>query len=239
MKLPFLLLGFALVCSMGITGYIHFRRKQEIHLNKQASFLDIKFRVSRDVLGEYQDQLIQSNSLLDKIKQEVDNLSKELSEAKTLVGKKIAEVDTCKGDKKRITDEIAASQTEKTNNQNEIVKEKSQWIEEISSLKRQMQEYSSLCDYIDKTSEEGRKLCGISEQPKPKSVEQKEAEEPKAEEPKAEEPKAEEPKAEEPKAEEPKAEEPKAEEPKAEEPKAEEPKAEEPKAEEPKAEEPK
>ncbi|XP_051577844.1 uncharacterized protein LOC127454583 isoform X2 [Myxocyprinus asiaticus] len=205
MKVLALLLVFVLVCSLVIAGYIHSTRKKEIYLNKQASFLDIKFRVTRDVLGEYQDQLTQSNSLLKKLKQDVVNLTKELSGTKTLVGKKKTEVETCKGQKKQITNEIAATKSEKTNEQNEFVKEKSRWVKEISSLKRQTQEYSRLCDYIDKTSVEGRKLCGLSELPKPKLVEPKEAEQPKAEQPKAEQPKAEQPKAEQPKAEQPKA----------------------------------
>ncbi|XP_051999640.1 uncharacterized protein LOC127655722 isoform X2 [Xyrauchen texanus] len=200
MKLSALLLGFVLVCCLVIAGYIHSTRKQEIYLNKKASFLDIKFRVTRDVLGEYQDQLTQSNSLLKKLEQDVVNLTKEISETKTFAGKKKTEVETCKGQKKQITNEIAATLSEKTNEQNEFVKEKSRWVEEISSLKRQTQVYSRICDYIDKTSAEGRKLCGLSEQPKPKLVEPPKAEVPKAEVPKAEVPKAEEPKAEEPKA---------------------------------------
>ncbi len=99
MKFPALLLGFVLVCSLGIAGYVHTRRKRETQLSKQASFLDIKFRVTRDVLGEYEDQLIQSNTLLGKTKKEVDSLTKDLSVAKTFVEKKKGDIATCKGDK--------------------------------------------------------------------------------------------------------------------------------------------
>uniref|UniRef100_A0A672PQT3 Uncharacterized protein n=1 Tax=Sinocyclocheilus grahami TaxID=75366 RepID=A0A672PQT3_SINGR len=120
MKFPALLLAFFLVCSLGIAGYIHSRRKQEMQLSKQASFQDIKFRVTRDVLGEYQDQLIQSNTLLKKTKTEVDTLTKDLSVAKTFVEKKTSEVDACKGDQKRKTDEIAAAESEKKHIQSEF-----------------------------------------------------------------------------------------------------------------------
>lgn len=99
MKFPALLLGFLLVCSLGIAGYIHTTRKQETHLSKQASFLDIKFRVTRDVLGEYQDQLIQMKTLIEKTKKEVDSLTKDLSIAKTFAEKKKGDIATCKGDK--------------------------------------------------------------------------------------------------------------------------------------------
>lgn len=99
MKFPALLLGFVLVCSLGIAGYIHSRRRQELQLNKQASFLDIKFRVTRDVLGEYQDQLIQSNTQVENTKKEVDTLTKDLSEVKTVIEQKKNDAATCKGDK--------------------------------------------------------------------------------------------------------------------------------------------
>jgi len=99
MKFPAFLLGFVLVCCLGIAGYIHTRRKRELHLNKQASFLDIKFRVTRDVLGEYEDQLNMSNAEIEKIKKEVDALTKDVSQVKTLVAQKKSDVDNCKGDK--------------------------------------------------------------------------------------------------------------------------------------------
>ncbi|RXN33371.1 pollen-specific leucine-rich repeat extensin 1 [Labeo rohita] len=190
--------------SLGFAGYIHSRRKQETQLSKQASFLDIKFRVTRDVLGEYQDQMVQSNTLMEKTKKELDTLTKDLSVAKTFIDKKKSDVASCKGDRKRLTDEIAASDSEKKHIQSEFVKEKSQWATEFESLKRQLELQSTLCKYIDKNSEEGRKLCHISEEPQKPKPKEIPAEKPKAEEPKAEEPKAEEPNAVESNAEQPK-----------------------------------
>lgn len=191
MKFPALLLSFLLVCSLGIAGYIYTRRKQVTQLSKQASFLDIKFRVTRDVLGEYQDQLIQSKTLIDKTKKEVDSLTKDLSVAKTFAEKKKGDIATCKGDKKRFTDEIAAAESEKKHIQSEFAKEKSHWGVEVESLKNKMEQLSTLCKYIDKTSEEGKKLCKITEEPQQPEAKAKEMQEekPKAEEPKAEQPK--------------------------------------------------
>ncbi|KAL1259144.1 hypothetical protein QQF64_009721 [Cirrhinus molitorella] len=185
--------------SLGIAGYIHTRRKQETQLSKQASFLDIKFRVTRDVLGEYQDQMTQSITLMERTKKEVDTLTKDLSVAKTFVEKKKSDVATCRGDRKRLTDEIAAATSENKHIQSEFVKEKTQWASELASLKRQLEQQSTLCKYIDKNSEEGRKLCNISEEPQKPKPNEPNVEKPKAEVPKAEEPKAEEPKAEQPK----------------------------------------
>jgi len=92
---------FAVWASLAtsIPDGIHTRRKRELHLNKQASFLDIKFRVTRDVLGEYEDQLNMSNAEIEKIKKEVDALTKDVSQVKTLVAQKKSDVDNCKGDK--------------------------------------------------------------------------------------------------------------------------------------------
>ncbi|XP_059364667.1 uncharacterized protein LOC132103579 [Carassius carassius] len=202
MKFPALLLAFFLVCSLGIAGYIHSRRKPELQISKQASFQDIKFRVTRDVLEEYKDQLIQGNILLNKTKTEVDTLTKDVSVDKTFAEKKKGDVDTCKGDKKRLTDEIAAAESEKKHIESEFVKEKSHWATEVDSLQNQLVQLSTLCKYIDKTSEEGRKLCNITQEPQQPEAKPKEsqAEKPKAEEPNAEQPKPEEPKAEQPKA---------------------------------------
>lgn len=99
MKFPALLLGFMLVSCLAIAGYIHSKRNQEIHLKKQAAFLNIKFRVTRDVLGEYQDQLSQSAVVLGNTKKDLDALTKELSGVKSLSQKKTKEAETCKGDK--------------------------------------------------------------------------------------------------------------------------------------------
>ncbi|CAM4698150.1 hypothetical protein PO909_009043 [Leuciscus waleckii] len=192
MKFPALLLGFVLVCSLGIAGYIHSKRKQELHLNKQASFLDIKFRVTGDVLGEYEDQLIQSNTEIEKTKKELDTLTKDVSKVKTLEAQKKSDADNCKGDKKRLTDEIAASDSEKKHIGDEFVKEKPHWETEVATLKKQLEQESTLCKYIDKTSEEGRKLCNIIEEPQ-------KAKEPVANQPNPEEKKVEVPEAEQPK----------------------------------------
>ncbi|KAK2903340.1 hypothetical protein Q8A67_008053 [Cirrhinus molitorella] len=167
--------------SLGIAGYIHTRRKQETQLSKQASFLDIKFRVTRDVLGEYQDQMTQSITLMERTKKEVDTLTKDLSVAKTFVEKKKSDVATCRGDRKRLTDEIAAATSENKHIQSEFVKEKTQWASELASLKRQLEQQSTLCKYIDKNSEEGRKLCNISEEPQKPKPNEPNVEKPKAE----------------------------------------------------------
>lgn len=43
----------------------------------------------------------------------------------------------------------------------ELVKEKSQWETEVATLKKQLEQQSTLCKYIDKTSDEGKwvNLC--------------------------------------------------------------------------------
>ncbi|XP_030640337.1 uncharacterized protein zgc:174935 [Chanos chanos] len=183
MKYPMLLLALVILASLGLAAYIQSRRKLEMQLAKQASFQDIKYRVTRDVLGEYHDQVVRTNSLADKTKAQVEELNAQVAEVQEKADKKKEEMDACNGEKKRITDEMAASETEKTNAQKEFEKEKARWTEEMAKLKQEKEQRSKVCDYIKKDSSEGRTLCGDppvqAEKPEEKKAESKKEEQPK------------------------------------------------------------
>lgn len=98
MKCQGLLLSLLVVGSLGIAGYIHNKRKEELKLAKHASFQNVKHRVTRDVLKEYTTHVVESTSLLDKTKKQIQDLGAEVATAQEAADAKKAEADTCTGD---------------------------------------------------------------------------------------------------------------------------------------------
>ncbi|KAL0985389.1 hypothetical protein UPYG_G00156270 [Umbra pygmaea] len=238
MKTQGALVVMSVLASLALLGLIHVRHKEETKEEKNTSFQTIKLRVTQDVLGEYQHEVIRAHNLLDKTKAMVDILGQELLPLQDAAAQKKSQLNACQGETKKNTDTLAAIEAQISNSKTEIEKQKVSWESEVLSLKKQMEQRSRVCDFVKKDSEVSRTICGNKEEVAPKPEAPK-AEAPKAEAPKAEAPKAEAPKAEAPKADAPKADAPKADAPKADAPKAEAPKAEAPKAEVPKADAPK
>ncbi|XP_061085820.1 uncharacterized protein zgc:174935 [Conger conger] len=243
MKVSAVIIVISAIISMALSVLMYLKRNDEAIMVKKSSFMDIKVRVTRDVLGEYQTEAEKMQTDLDEGTKEVQAQNLILQNGKAENKPKSDELAACHEELKKMREETTAERTELKAATEEDGKERAGWEKEIADLKQQLEQKSKVCDFVKKDSAEGMKLCGtpLPEPPKQEApkVEAPKAEAPKAEPPKAEAPKAEPPKAEAPKAEAPKAEAPKAEAPKAEAPKAEEPKAEAPKAEEPKAEAPK
>ncbi|XP_037393160.1 uncharacterized protein zgc:174935 [Pygocentrus nattereri] len=174
------LLTVLVVCSLGLAGYVHHKRKEEVKLVKHASFQNVKHRVTSDVLREYMSHVVESNSLLDKTNKQIVDLTAEVKEAQEASDAKRGLVETCTGDLKHITDEIAGIDTEKNNADEEFKKKKANLQEQIGNLKKEVEQHSKVCDYIKKDSDEGRKLCGLEALPKePVAKEDKKEEPPK------------------------------------------------------------
>ncbi|XP_036440801.1 uncharacterized protein zgc:174935 [Colossoma macropomum] len=178
MRSQALLLTVLVVCSLGLAGYIHHKKKEEVKLAKHASFQNVKHRVTSDVLREYMTHVVESNSLLDKTKKQITDLTAEVKEAQEAADAKRGVVETCTGDLKRVTDEIAAIDTEKNNADEEFKKKKASLQEQMDNLKKEVEQHSKVCDYIKKDSAEGRKLCGMEALPKQNVTKEAKKEEP-------------------------------------------------------------
>ncbi|XP_034409581.1 neurofilament medium polypeptide isoform X1 [Cyclopterus lumpus] len=231
-----------LVVSVAMVAIVHIRKTEFNYEEKKSKFMEIKLRITNDVLQDRRTEELETKALLEKSQLEQIALQKEVNTLELKADETVAKSDACLGGKKSATDELASAETELQNLKAEYDKETTDLKNQLETLKRQQTERSAVCGFLKPGSHLAS--CGsevIAEAPKPEGpkAEAPKPEEPKAEAPKAEAPKPEEPKAEAPKAEAPKPEEPKAEAPKAEEPKAAAPKPEEPKAEAPKPEEPK
>ncbi|XP_035477250.2 neurofilament heavy polypeptide [Scophthalmus maximus] len=240
------LVPLSLVVSVALLGLMKFRQKDQDVEMKRNRFVNIKLRVSDDVLREYQRSRSETEESLAKITAEQKTLLVGASRRQVEVDEAKGKMDICRDTEKNAKNELESAQSEFNNFKAEADKDTSSWKTEVETLKQQLAEQSAICDFVKKDSQLGSKLCaGKVETPKeiPKADAQKQeeakAEAPKQEEAKAEAPTPEEAKAEAPKPEEAKAEAPKPEEAKAEAPKPEEAKAEAPKPEEAKAEAPK
>uniref|UniRef100_A0A3B1K8L4 Zgc:174935 n=1 Tax=Astyanax mexicanus TaxID=7994 RepID=A0A3B1K8L4_ASTMX len=174
MRCQVLLMALLVVCSLGLAGYIHNKRKEELKLAKHASFQNVKNRVTKDVLKEYQNQAVETSNLLDSTKKQLNDLKAELTAAQVAADTKKAAADTCTGDLKRITDEIAAIDTQKANTEGEFQKKKASLQEQIANLKKASEERSKMCDYLKADSADGWKLCGIPNPPNVNPEEKKE-----------------------------------------------------------------
>ncbi|XP_036395531.1 histone H1B [Megalops cyprinoides] len=205
MKLPILVMVASLLTSAVLAVFIFMKKKEMILVSKKSSFLDIKVRVTQDVLGEYQADV-------DKLQKQLDDSSSLVAELKTQLGANEAEAkklktaaEACQGEKKKMNDEITSIDGEQKNVKAQFDKEKEAWTKETGDLKQQMAQKSKVCAFVKKDSQEGNKLCGneipeaekpAPEKPAPEKAAPEKAEAPKAEAPKAEAPKAEAPKAE-------------------------------------------
>ncbi|KAA8591619.1 neurofilament medium polypeptide [Etheostoma spectabile] len=235
MKVQFLI-PVALVVSVVLFGTIKIRQKEQDKEEKRNKFLDIKLRVTYDVLAEYQDDKTETEAKLEKTQSELKALTVDVNVAQAKVDKAKGEVDVCQGGQKLAKDGLGAVETESNNLKAEHDKEKTSWTTQLETQKQQLAAESAVCNFLKADAQIASNLCRRTVAPKPVAPK---AEAPKPEAPKAEAPKPEAPKAEAPKPEAPKAEAPKPEAPKAAAPKPEAPKAEAPKPEAPKAEAPK
>ncbi|KAG7469479.1 hypothetical protein MATL_G00129400 [Megalops atlanticus] len=190
MKLPILVMVASLLTSAVLAVFIFMKKKEMVLASKKSSFLDIKVRVTQDVLGEYQADV-------DKLQKQLDDSNGLVTELKTQMGAGEAEakklktaVEACQGEKKKVNDEITSIDGEQNNVKAQFDKGKEAWTKEIGDLKQQMAQKSKVCAFVKKDSQEGNKLCGntIPEAPKPApdKAEAAKAEAPKAEAPKAE-----------------------------------------------------
>lgn len=191
MKTQGVLVGVSLLTSVALLGLINVRRKEEVKEQKHVSFETIKLRVTRDVLGEYQHEVIRVHNLLDKTKAQVDTLGSELTPLQAAEAKKKSELEACQGEKKHVADEVGAVEAENSNSKTEFEKQKAAWVAEVTSLKQQVEQRSKVCVFVKKDSVEGRKLCG-DEPPKQEAAPKPDA--PKPEESKPDAPKPDSPK---------------------------------------------
>ncbi|TDH11791.1 hypothetical protein EPR50_G00064670 [Perca flavescens] len=202
MKVQFLI-PVALLVSVALVGVIKIRQNEQDKEEKRSKFLEIKLRVTYDVLGEYQSDTAETETKLEKTQTEMKALIEEANMAQAKADKAKGEVDVCQGGQKLVKDGLGSLETEINNLKAEHDKEKTSWATQVETQKQQLAARSAVCDFLKAESHIAGNLCGVIEAPKPEA--------PKPEAPKPEAPKPEEPK---PEAEAPKPEAPKPEAPK-------------------------
>ncbi|XP_056300366.1 anti-sigma-I factor RsgI8-like [Pseudoliparis swirei] len=222
-------LPVTLIVSVAMVAIMHIRKTEFNYEERKNKFVDIKLRMTSDVLQDRQSEAPETKALLEKTQGEHKALEEKVNMLQAKADEETGKSDVCLGGQKSATDELASAETELQNLKAEYDKETTNWKNELEALKRQQTERSAVCGFLKPGSHLAS--CGNEEAPKP--------EEPKPEAPKPGEPKPGAPKPDEPKPEAPKPEKPKPKDPEPEETKPEAPKPGEPKAEAPKPEKPK
>lgn len=88
-----------LIVSVALVALIKFREVEHNKENKRFTFEDIKLRVASDVLREYQSEMSQMHSTLDKTRSESKKLEEEMKPAQEESDKAKTKTDACEGEK--------------------------------------------------------------------------------------------------------------------------------------------
>ncbi|XP_070299953.1 uncharacterized protein [Salvelinus sp. IW2-2015] len=162
MKTQGVLVGVSLLTSVALLGLINVRRKEEMKEQKHVSFETIKLRVTRDVLGEYQHEVIRAHNLLDKTKAQVDTLGSELTPLQAAEAKKKSELEACQGEKKHVADEVGAVEAENSNSKTEFEKQKAAWGAEMVSQTAGGAAQQSVCLCEEGLCRGTETVCGMN-----------------------------------------------------------------------------
>ncbi|KAI1885965.1 hypothetical protein AGOR_G00209180 [Albula goreensis] len=177
MKVAALVIATSILTSVSLAVFIYMKKADEVSINKKAAFMDIKVRVTRDVLGEYQSDAEKLQKNLEAGTKEVEALNTALKAAETEAKEKKTELENCLGNMKKMNEEIAANEKEKKNIQDQFQKLKATWTKEIDGLKKELGKRRKVCDFVKSDSVEGKKLCGdpLPAPPKPEAAKPAEA----------------------------------------------------------------
>ncbi|KAG9345365.1 hypothetical protein JZ751_009912 [Albula glossodonta] len=97
MKVAALVIATSILTSVSLAVFIYMKKADEVSINKKAAFMDIKVRVTRDVLGEYQSDAEKLQKNLEAGTKEVEALNTALKAAETEAKEKKTELDNCQG----------------------------------------------------------------------------------------------------------------------------------------------
>ncbi|CAL1611136.1 unnamed protein product [Knipowitschia caucasica] len=193
-----LLIPFSVAVSVASLALMKFRVEEIIDVERRDKFLDVKLRVTDDVLNEYKKEKMDTMQKMEKQKLAQEELKKGIDQL--VPGEKKGEMDACSSAKKKVMDEMAILQAQQKTFQEDSTKEKTAWEAEIATLKEKLTAESPICQYLKPGSSLPGTCPEKKEEPKPeppKKEEIKEAPKPEEEKKAEEVPKKEEAKAEE------------------------------------------
>ncbi|XP_047666699.1 repetitive organellar protein [Tachysurus fulvidraco] len=154
-------LGLMVASIMGLLGIIHSRTNLVQEMTKSNHLENVKIQVSTDLLKELQGNIAEATGRVDETKKQTEELTDKVKKTQEAADGKKAELNTCNNDLSQIKTEIGSLEAERSKTDTEFQKKKSDLNEQINKLKKEFEIQSKVCDYIQKTSVEGMKLCGI------------------------------------------------------------------------------
>lgn len=96
-----LIVPLTIIVSVALLGFMKVRTKEEEEHSKRLRFQEIKLRVTKDVLGEYENELAEMLDNLVKAQTEQVAKEKEVNEIRTKADQTKGKVDVCQGEKVR------------------------------------------------------------------------------------------------------------------------------------------
>ncbi|KAG7336039.1 hypothetical protein KOW79_000732 [Hemibagrus wyckioides] len=161
MKYLIVLLGLMVSLTLGILGVIHSRRTLEIQLNKTNYFENVKNKVTNDVLKESKNNIADANTRLELVQKSIQELTNKVKTAQEAADGAKTELNTCNNDLNQIKTQIGSLEADRKKSETEFQEKTASMTEQKNNLKTELEKRSKVCDYINKRSVEGMKLCGI------------------------------------------------------------------------------
>ncbi|XP_061574357.1 uncharacterized protein zgc:174935 [Cololabis saira] len=154
-----LVISLSLVMCATLLWLIKTRKNEQEKHAKQYRLLDIKLRVTSDVVEEFRselaekkDQMMKSQGAQKQMEEQVEQLQAKTEKAKN-------DMDQCQGDQKSALDQLAMAETALNDLKATSTKEMTGWQAEMDVLRKQLAERSSICDFLREETELTRKLC--------------------------------------------------------------------------------
>ncbi|XP_027005862.1 nucleoprotein TPR-like [Tachysurus fulvidraco] len=155
------LLGSLVAFTLLLMVFVYSRSTLEFELTKTNYFKNVNNKVTSDVLKETKSNIDDTNKRLMQKRKRIQELTKEIKAFQEAADGKKAMLNTCNNDLSQIKAEIVSLEETRSKSDTEFQQKKSDLIEQINKLKTELEKRSNLCNYINKRSVEGMKLCGI------------------------------------------------------------------------------
>ncbi|XP_069040922.1 tropomyosin-2-like [Lepisosteus oculatus] len=161
--------GIVMACALScciLLGTLYFRRSQAGGLRGRVLQLQDELQMSQEFSQEVLRELSTATERKNRMQRSLKELESQVSTWEKELEERRRQTGTCQQEQKDADEQLKSSEKELQDAKSQHEEDKAGWNNDINSLKKQVELKSKVCDYVDKKSAEGRKLCGLPELPK-------------------------------------------------------------------------